>query len=480
MMLIDKVKTIDGTIAIRKDCRYIKGEYYIKNVQCFYIEDKWYRINSELIIYDNEKKEYLLSKYKDSLKHGIINFDSTGRPIFGYFSQNIFKNAILLLHGDQLYCIDYSLLLKNGYVEVPSKKYFVEKKEYHPASLMYDTHYYDNIRIAHGTVFNHSMFSSYRNDYFNKNSIKIINSDVLTNLYDFSWGIEFETIHGIIPERDLFKWGLIPLRDGSISGFEYATLPMYKEEVGLVKKYCDLLNENCKTDYHCSLHVHIGGYNRSEESILALYLLNVAIEEEMYSMFPSWIKHTSKVKGKDYCNPLTVRPRILSNRFKTDIRFNDLYKLLSGGEQFENFRDREHPMDEGGDHKWQIPFRYVYCNIIPLLFGSRHTVEYRIHTTTFNSNKIYCWMLILNAILKYASLRSDKIVKSTPTTLSFLKLIDILSYVYEDKEIVKILYDYINYRKSIAAYIDNDYNYEIKAGDIYPKMDAFDVSIIEK
>lgn len=46
-------------------------------------------------------------------------------------------------------------------------------------------------------------------------------------LKDVTFGIEFETSKiKFVPNDILMKYGLIPLRDGSIRGYEYTTIPL--------------------------------------------------------------------------------------------------------------------------------------------------------------------------------------------------------------------------------------------------------------
>jgi len=48
----------------------------------------------------------------------------------------------------------------------------------------------------------------------------------ISKYFKYTFGLEYETSVGIIPEDICFRDGLIPLRDGSISGNEYSTVVM--------------------------------------------------------------------------------------------------------------------------------------------------------------------------------------------------------------------------------------------------------------
>jgi len=47
------VETYDGNKALRRNTRYINGDYYVPNVSCFRINNRWYRINSQYIALDS-------------------------------------------------------------------------------------------------------------------------------------------------------------------------------------------------------------------------------------------------------------------------------------------------------------------------------------------------------------------------------------------------------------------------------------------
>jgi hypothetical protein len=84
------IKKFNGESALRNNCRIIKGEYYEKNIDCFFINNKWYRINSGYIVYDNEVGSYVVKN--DTLVEGVVDFVDN-KTVKGYFTPNIFKNV---------------------------------------------------------------------------------------------------------------------------------------------------------------------------------------------------------------------------------------------------------------------------------------------------------------------------------------------------------------------------------------------------
>ncbi len=88
---------------------------------------------------------------------------------------------------------------------------------------------------------------------------------------------------------------------------------------------------------------------------------------------------------------------------------------------------------------------YKWASLIPLIFGNRGTVEFRIHTPTSNPDKITNWLFIIAAILSYAIDNKESLLKSRmPRNIN---LTNIIKNVYGDNNLTKPLVEYINYRK---------------------------------
>jgi hypothetical protein len=87
------IETYDGSTAFRKDCRFIKGDFYIKNKQCFLINGTWYRANSGFIAFDNETQEWKVLKDNPGMVKGIVGYDSEkNEVILGYYTPNPYNN----------------------------------------------------------------------------------------------------------------------------------------------------------------------------------------------------------------------------------------------------------------------------------------------------------------------------------------------------------------------------------------------------
>jgi len=202
------VTTFDGTTAFRKDCRFIKGEHYVKNKQCFLINGVWYRINSGMITYDYETKSWVVTKDTPSLTKGIVSFDRvTKQATMGYFTANPYKNvSVIVTSGSTFSCFDYSIIPMDIFSEHKASGYFVHKdapavtssfakpvvfaNHGYPFAPQYCLKHYDD-------EFRKRFEEGVANKVFGNNSLKV--AGYAGVLGDMTFGLEFETATGKIP-----------------------------------------------------------------------------------------------------------------------------------------------------------------------------------------------------------------------------------------------------------------------------------------
>lgn len=444
------VTTFDGSTAFRKDCRFIKGEHYVKNKQCFLINDTWYRINSGLIAYDYETKTWVVIKESPSLKKGIVSFDRvTRQATMGYYTTNPYRNVtIILQNGNAVDCFDYSVIpadlfredkaggdfVHKDYTGFRQNKVVVFANNAYPFPLQYCLkHYEDGFRKEFEDAVEKKVFLG--------NSLKI--SEYANVLSDMTFGLEFETATGKIPNYKIKESGLVPLRDGSITGIEFATVVLQgKRGVKMIEEICKNLTDYTTITTNESLHLHIGGFASSKKMIGYLYTLCCILETDVYSIFPQYYSKTSlfKPKAKDYNMPLR-RELVTSDPEET---FNNIAYYLGAGKKYQGF-GANHPSDPNGDHKWGINERYHWVNFIPTLFGSNKTVEFRCHVPTRDPIKVINWLYICAAIIKLAKSLSDKNADMTQyTSYNLRKVID---NVYSGKLAI-YLNNYVEERKA--------------------------------
>lgn len=440
------VVTFDGTEAYRKDCRYIKGGFYKMNSQCFYINGMWYRINSGKIAFDHELKDWILLNSSSGLHNGVIKLENS-KPVMGLFSENKDKNVILFYKGYEYWVLDEKILLDcSRIIEGVNGKYYYSDEKSIPISytkkLRPQKERFYSFSFNYGSEPLIPEFTS----NFERNFIgKPLLSNAWEQLDSYTFGVEFETHRGTIPEKHLVNNGLIACRDGSIEGFEYTTIPLSGDRgIRCIKNACWLLKKYCSCSPNESLHIHVGGYPRSTKYISSLYRLALIVEKEIYSLFPMYYADTSVFKRKGYCNLLYRVGE--DNRLSREI-FSKIYRHLSGDrEGFVKFPTELHPLDRSGQHKWDVSPRYYWINFIPLIWGSRGTIEFRCHPPTVIAQKVINWLFIIVALLKYARKNVSSLVYCVESDLPKLTLKDILQSVYPP-EITKILCNYITARK---------------------------------
>jgi hypothetical protein len=424
-MIETVVETYDGSTAFKKDCRFIKGDFYIKNKQCFLIDGVWYRVNSGFIMFDHEQQTWVVAKNTPTLMKGIVAYDKdTHDVILGHYTPNMYKNVTVFLgSGSSLSCIDYKILPSSVFSEDTKNMVFVHDKVKKGTGIPNIN--FSNNGYPYPLPYCCKHYPTDLADRFKDGAIKSGSISQRTNvgkyissIKDFTFGFEFETTKGKVPNYRILESGLMPLRDGSITGIEYATIPLkWAKGVDILENACDLLKKYTTFSEQESLHLHIGNVPSDKKSIAYLYTVCCILEKEIYSLFPQYYAQTSKfkAKAKDYNMPLKKELVALDPKET----FDNLAFYLSSGKKYQGFGS-EHPSDPEGHAKWGIQERYHWVNFIPLLFGSNKTLEFRCHVPTRDPVKVLNWLYICSAIIKFAEGEARKdtdLTKLKETTL---------------------------------------------------------------
>ena len=443
------VDTFDGSKAIKGHCKFIKGEYYEINKQCFLMPDgKWHRINNGFIEFDHKYEVWRLKGETPNFYEGVVD-GSPENPKLGFFSVD--GNELFLYYrGRSLPILKDSLVKKLDLVEdISSGKYYT--KEEAKTTKNY---------IGKKKVYSYNMKLDYNSETTMKFHLSKFREEGLRGFLDFhseeldgiTYGMEIETWNGTINQRHLHKVGLIPLMDGSLRhdgfmAYEYATIPLSGGE-GLytLKNAFDILQRYTTISKMCSLHLHIGGYKRSKEFVLSTYSTIKALENEIYSLFPAFYEDTSNFKQKNYCGHLPNFNLVED----TNKSFDTFYTYMSCGLPFEDWGGN-HPNDANNNHKWDINTRYFITNFVPFMWGNRGTIEFRVHPPTLNPVKAISWLFIANAILRFANLHKNNWYKIYKSKLS---LSDIFDTVY-NPELTTYLNNYISYLKERRKVYDS-------------------------
>lgn len=434
------VETIKGELLpISKTKKYDSGFYKIGNIyvknsgDCYVMDDgKCYREETGQICFDHTLNKYVFNK---NLHYGVIDSNLN----MGYFSQD---NPLTINKKDYGYCpllneeiiknnLEYRECISDGiYHHITTKKALdfnikkVPSREY-KESLNYDSK--DCFR---------EYVESYNNNYLEKHEVL---PEILEITKGLSFGLEFETTKGMLSQNVCKNLGLIPLRDGSITGIEYASVPLEGSKgmsaiVDMIKE----LNKRTEYDDNCSLHLHIGNVPRTMSFILAFYKVTCMIQDSIFEMFPLYKKYNFGFKNKNYAAPYDALDKfskmdsvINSNNLINN--FDILFKELSGGYGLRNYEDdgslqkvTHHVNDPQGNHKWNVKSRYHIHNLTPLLFGNKQTIEFRIHTPTYDLSKIM-WFICLNSlIVKYVEKFETEILANKKSITLENVILDVL------------------------------------------------------
>ena len=444
---------------------YKIGDTKIKDSgDCYLINNKYYRQETGLIVFNYSINEYMIKN--DNLIEGVVEFVNN-EPLFGNFEKDTSLPSVTLENGMTYYILNYNSIENNKeYREhlgsgdfyhisrMAANKFNtlnIPKQEY-KYSLPYDS-----------KGITDKFINIYKEKYKSEISPNI--KKYAGILGDLSFGLEFETTKGFIPSRILDQTGLIPLRDGSISGIEYVTIPL--EGAKGLQTVVDLLKplkERTVFNDSCSLHLHLGNIPRTKEFILSFFKLTCMVQDEIFSMFPIYKKYNFRIKNKNYSAPYPIfdlmsRMDPVINTNNINENFNILYTFLSEGQDFSevgydlknvNF----HPRDPEGTQKWNIHTRYFIHNLIPLIFGNKTTVEFRIHTPTYDVNKIIPFILINSILVNYA-IENQKHILSNKSFFYKKTLFSIISEYLRSKvsdngSLEDSIMDYLSIRKSVT------------------------------
>jgi hypothetical protein len=454
----------------RTDCRKIKDEFYKKGDSkvensggCYYINNKWYRDNTGYIVFEHSKGEYILKSKNDTV-YGIVDINTTEKgdiAIMGYIYKDKIDTRIIIrcsdteiiafttkVYDSELYVED----LSNGNLwertnlsdsQIKSFNRILDPSNRYKNSLSYTA---DN--AIKGALKEYEKAS--KNVEIKHNMVEYFKD---SGVLDYTFGVEFETISGIIPDRLISNLGLIPVRDGSVQGLEYATVPLKGiKGFNTISTICDELTKRTLTDDNCSLHVHVGGIPRTMEYLTALFKVLCLVEDEVYDMFPSYKKNNRGFKRKNYTKPLPSLEifqkfdRVINSK-NIKNNFDHIFRYLSGGQSFSNnYVDLDqvsgHPSDTRGTRKWAVSARYHWVNMIPIIFGNKQTVEFRVHTSTMNKNKVRPYIMLCMGILDFVKHNQKDILNGDITriqldavisnsTLSDCEKNDTYDYIYK-------------------------------------------------
>lgn len=455
--------TVSGKSESVSKCRKIDNLYYFvgdfrkkDSGDCYLLpeNEKYVRASNPKLHWNYTKERYVI--ISDEIL-GVIGLNN-GVIETGYFNYSVYCPRIYV-DGDVLYGIPDFKGFSSHFAYDPINMYYVIKREYDKRRT--EIYLNEGHRKGQYKAFPGEYYSANETPHLPKVSAskKQFPSDPLDEyLKGRTLGVEIETRTGSVPEEQLYIHGMVPLKDGSISGHEYVSdIIKPSGAINLLRSFFEIAAQYTRVDQTCSLHYHIGGFNyKVPENVVALYTLWYRLQDETDSMMPPYKRDLQFLAGKkggpkDHCArlpELNIFDRLGKGRDE------DVIKVLYE-EMLSIFNDNKGVPQKSGDlyrhvhhgrQKWDQHGRYYGINFIPLLFENKHTVEFRLHSGTVNQYKAIYWLLICLAMLKYAEEQHTNIF----STKNKLRLSDILEYCYKDNPaILETLLSYVMHRKDM-------------------------------
>lgn len=464
MNKVETVTTVYNEVIPIKQAKKFSDGYYkigdssIKNSgDCYLLPDgKYYRIKTGRIIYDEELGKYTFKS--NDLVYGYIN----EKLEKGYFSTNEFENVIVKEKDGSINIAKNSKILENNlkYREMLSDGIYYHISLVNAQSLVRKIDV--SLRLKESldySIGDNLSFAMKKYEEANSKKLEEVISPydnfIIKCMKDYTFGLEFESIKGIVPNRICLKHGLVPLRDGSIPGLEYATIPL-KQEKGIInlKQICKELEKRVSYDETCSLHLHLGNIPREPAFLIAFFKVVLGLQDEIFELFPIYKKYNFGFKRKSYTKPFNTfyfLESFLKGADQTTINNNMdvLLKFLTdGGYDFSNYDyDMQnidcHPSDPKNKSKWNVIARYHFINLIPIIFGNKKTIEFRIHGPSHDYYKITSFMILCVAMIEYAKKNQSLILGNGIANIDLNSIFSNLKKVNEFESKDEVVLDYI-------------------------------------
>lgn len=343
---------------------------------------------------------------------------------------------------------------ENGFYE-SKNGFYVEAKSNSTTGIFHQTDMKDHIRSLPGAP---------TKEEFGEKS----QTYLLSGRKEYTFGVEIETIQGLIPdwvylrenlnlkcERD----GSLKNPDGTETGGEYITGVLTGDNgFANLKKSLREISLRCKVDKRCGIHVHVGNCNFNDDFVVLAYILGLRLQDEVWELLPPSRKNNDtcgKLKDEDYQS--IIKKYNMGNGLK--MCFDDLFVKVSNGRNMDEKcnRKRAHP---GGRYTDRYSrgiepknlYRYKWLNVVPTMFNMKgnednpiYTLEFRCHPASLNFIKIKNWILFCFAFCWY--------VENKPKDIIFadnLSINDILKEAYNNyPNIYRNLKEYFEERKRV-------------------------------
>ncbi len=469
----DFVSLKNGGKDLHKNCVCINGHFYRKN-------------DNDIVLDYFNPMNHILKSSSNIVYSKFKNDGTVDETVLAFYrNPNYDKPNVLpivrLYDEKNLYLVDYNQIPKEFYNEcfrdlsfyhVKLKRKVVSKKELKIKARKS----YNIYKPSHNK-------SNLTKDYL----MGVISpSFIKTEGKRYTFGIELETISGIVPNYIDETLNYQSIRDGSLKnedgeeyGYEYVTGVLIGD-TGLLqtKRLCNILTERCIVDIKCGMHIHLGGVTFTSELIVYLYKLYLMVEKEIFSMVPLSRKNNEYCKKLKWFNFKFDEESFNNpNKYNSEIEsyYNMIYKFVSAKDLPSNDFNKksQHPLGAkcGYNHSTA---RYCWINFVPTLFntrGNRHyTVENRIHQGTTNFKKVKNWTLINMGLLWFAENHKKAIALNDK-----ISLCDIMKLAYPKSHLE--INEYINEKTEKFNKQDDKENKQSELDSYVEVVDSEDLTI---
>lgn len=419
---------------------YKKLERNTKGIGVVELYRTWYRTDSEEIKWCDQTGKW---EFSEGVVEGLYAYKKHGTMLYKKFQT---VRAIDRPKGKQFFILNEDLAGRTGYIPSKNRNVFYNESNFTSTDKKKESikrTFALDINTTHSANKDNRLFRTITDLYGAYNpKIDFRTRQIARLLGKKTFGLEFETGSGALQDSALGNLGLVPLIDGSLSSrsqYEYTSV-VWQGAKGLhsLKKSCERLSANCGVDHNCALHIHIGTIPDDKLFVVALHSLFYRLQDEIFGMVPHYKKDERGIlgKNKDYSSPLPdlmISKNTLFEKGTTKKEYEEklynLYGILFNyyscgkdmGQQY-NPSNRKPKRRKGKIVKnaskvvpwrqqWNCLSRYHALNIVPLLFSPAGTVEFRVHGPTLNFDKTSAWLLICNAIVRYAETYPRKILE---------------------------------------------------------------------
>ncbi len=440
----------------------IDGKEYSLGDTAVFESGEAYTINNKNYLAKDCVYDYTLKRYRskdenlDNLAEGYVGFNKDGNFIKGYFTittnvVNVGKKGTRTVTP----CISADILsdeyiTKNDGVYVNYQDATVSNV-YEPFEVSRE--FKMNFPYGAGDVMDAYIEYSSLQKCKTTSGVKALHRE----LKGLSVGVEFETDRGLLTKKECLDNGLIPLRDGSIGGLEYVTIPMSTENhlQGLVNSL-RLLGRKTRVDSKCAIHYHVGNIPRTKEFVTSFWITISLIQDELFKLQSSYKRDNRGFKQKDYSKPLPNLLRTFEKDLSVKENLQKAYGEIMGHLSMGHYDKNNppelddvhyHPADPNGSQKWHVKTRYTIANLVPLIFCNKKTVEFRHHDVSVNANIIVAEMLINTSIVNFVIKHEKEILKG----VKHISLEEILNDTISSDTILNKLNEFRELKRSIVS-----------------------------